>query len=212
MRPLAVIPRPTWTSKYIIIATGPFNLSNLILLPVCPSLRLFLFFLLTDSEYWTKQLICSPKIDKSSGPNKGAIAGGVVGGVCGAIIILGLVWFLLRRRSRSKVSNNAPGGSVATTSDTPSLSKYGHQPFEIEGGNKPMGELYDPASMQTELEANKQARHELSSNIPKKVRQGPPSELPWCICLEQTVYHGIKRLLLELSWPIVWGLEPKLIL
>lgn len=41
-----------------------------------------------------------------------------------------------------------------------------------------MGELYAPAPVRTELEADKQARQELDSEIPKNVRQGPPSELP----------------------------------
>lgn len=115
---------------------------------------------------------------RNRGLNKGAIAGGVVGGVCGAIIILGLIWFLLRHRRRSKASNITPGGPVPTASDAPTITDYGHQLSEIEGDNKIMGELYAPAPVRTELEADKQARQELDSEIPKNVRQGPPSELP----------------------------------
>lgn len=41
--------------------------------------------------------------------NTGAIAGGVVGGVCGALLILGLIWFILRRRrSSSAAKHEAP--------------------------------------------------------------------------------------------------------
>ncbi|KAJ5376741.1 hypothetical protein N7509_013627 [Penicillium cosmopolitanum] len=41
-----------------------------------------------------------------SSTNKGAIAGGVVGGVCGALLILGLLWFFLRRRRSSSVTKH----------------------------------------------------------------------------------------------------------
>lgn len=64
------------------------------------------------------------------------------------------------------------------TSDTAALSDYRRQPSEAEGNNKVMGELYDPAPVQTELEADKTARHELHNEIPKRMNNGPPSELP----------------------------------
>lgn len=64
------------------------------------------------------------------------------------------------------------------TSDTTALSDYRHQPSEAEGNNKVIGELYDPATMRAELEADKTARYELHNEIPKRTNNGPPSELP----------------------------------
>ncbi|KAH8429033.1 uncharacterized protein LDX57_006704 [Aspergillus melleus] len=58
--------------------------------------------------------------DSSSSSKKpvGAIVGGVVGGVAGAAIIVGLVWFLLRRQ-RKKKAGTAGATPVPTTSEPP---------------------------------------------------------------------------------------------
>lgn len=39
--------------------------------------------------------------DKGGGTNVGAIVGGVVGGVCGLALILGIIFFIVRKRKRS---------------------------------------------------------------------------------------------------------------
>ena len=157
---------------------GLLILPNPTLLPVGPTLFLALFSLLTDSQYQTRQLTNSITTDQNSGPNKGAIAGGVVGGVCGVLIIAGLVWLLLRRRRRSKAWNNTPHGHVPTDSHAPILSDFGNRPSEVEGDNKVIYELHDPAPMWSELEGGQQPRQELASKTSKNAGQDQPYELP----------------------------------
>ncbi|KAJ5233612.1 uncharacterized protein N7469_005378 [Penicillium citrinum] len=118
--------------------------------------------------------LSNPK-SSNHGPNKGAIAGGVVGGVCGALIIAVIVWFLLRRRRRSKVTENL-GDSPETNKD--SFPGATEPPVEAEGDSKRANELYDYSPARTELEADKQARQELTGDTIRTTKQDQPSELP----------------------------------
>ncbi|PLB51632.1 hypothetical protein P170DRAFT_422622 [Aspergillus steynii IBT 23096] len=62
----------------------------------------------------------SPADSDGSSRPVGAIVGGVIGGVAGALIIAGLVWFLLRRQRKKKeadaatTTTSAPGTAVAS--------------------------------------------------------------------------------------------------
>ncbi|KAJ6001577.1 hypothetical protein N7499_002520 [Penicillium canescens] len=60
--------------------------------------------------------------DSSSSSNTGAIAGGVVGGVAGLAILIGLIWFFLRRRSQSKKSAAGPTDPSPLMSSVPALN------------------------------------------------------------------------------------------
>ncbi|OGE54643.1 hypothetical protein PENARI_c005G10442 [Penicillium arizonense] len=60
--------------------------------------------------------------DSSSSSNSGAIAGGVVGGVAGLAILIGLIWFFLRRRSQSNKSATGPTDPSPLMSSVPALN------------------------------------------------------------------------------------------
>ena len=47
--------------------------------------------------------------------NTGAIAGGVIGGVAGAAILVALVWFCLRRRTKQHKGNESQSESPPIT-------------------------------------------------------------------------------------------------
>lgn len=66
----------------------------------------------TSTSTATASATGSPDDDSSN--NTGAIAGGVVGGVVGAVVIIGAVWFFLRRQRSSKKLQ--PAGSEKTES------------------------------------------------------------------------------------------------
>lgn len=62
--------------------------------------------------------------------NTGAIAGGVVGGVAGAIILVGLAWFLLRRRKKHpqySQPSEPPPGPVSELSDSNRITELSSQ-------------------------------------------------------------------------------------
>lgn len=109
-----------------------------------------------------------------SSTNKGAIAGGVVGGFCGALILVGIIWFLNRRRRRSRASKPE---EALTDSDNPILNPASHSgsgPTELGDGHM-LTELDDSPSRK-ELPADTQPPQELSGNLPR-INQQSPAEL-----------------------------------
>lgn len=110
-----------------------------------------------------------------SSSNVGAIAGGAAGGAV-ALIVLGLlVWFLMRRRSRSKVT--APAASHVAYEDSP-----------VPQTSQTLGHEKSYYAVPTTYDSDFKSPHELdsmqgglSSPIPPSYRSGPSSP---------SVYHS----------------------
>ncbi|KAB8251628.1 hypothetical protein BDV35DRAFT_337981 [Aspergillus flavus] len=111
----------------------------------------------------TSSATSSTASSESSGSstNKGAIAGGVVGGVCGVLIIIGIIWFLLRRRRLSSASRD-PGKPAL-----PPGSKYGHETAELGESGNIRSELYGSPVVR-ELPTDIQSRQELPGSATKQ--------------------------------------------
>lgn len=107
--------------------------------------------------------------------NTGAIAGGVVGGIVGLALIVGLIWFLRKKRSRSQTEGKqqdnaiAGGGGVGRAGTTKSY----HKP-ELEAPNTPSGNAKtSSAPVMSEMNAPvSRTRTELSGTT------APQGELP----------------------------------
>ncbi|CAI7635861.1 unnamed protein product [Penicillium manginii] len=93
---------------------------------------------------------------KGSSTNTGAIAGGVVGGVCGAVLILGLIWFFLRRRRSSPAAKDEVPYTESEPDGQYMPPEYHSAPHsELDGAASPQEVLpVDPRPVQ-ELPGNK---------------------------------------------------------
>ncbi|GAA5875238.1 hypothetical protein JCM8547_006876 [Rhodosporidiobolus lusitaniae] len=71
--------------------------------------------------------------DSSEGINAGAVAGGAVGGAAAVILIAALIFWLLKRRNRSRLGSSPSGTEKGTVRGTPSADEG------EDGGRRSMG-------------------------------------------------------------------------
>ncbi|KAB8223723.1 hypothetical protein BDV33DRAFT_200386 [Aspergillus novoparasiticus] len=116
----------------------------------------------------TSSATSSSASSESSGSStsKGAIAGGVVGGVCGVLIIIGIIWFLLRRRRLSSASRDPSKPAL------PPGLKYGHEAAELGESDNIRSELYG-SPVGRELPTDIQSRQELPGSATKQSPSEP---------------------------------------
>lgn len=123
------------------------------------------------------QAICSTSSKKSGGSSNhaGAIAGGVVGGVIGLALIVGLIWFLLRRGNK-KARAAAAGGSVEVDglhkAELPPISAVPPHYPGVNGGDNKFEKPSEPNAPIQEMLAE-----HATSEAPGTIAP-PPKELP----------------------------------
>ncbi|KAJ5515930.1 hypothetical protein N7527_007490 [Penicillium freii] len=96
--------------------------------------------------------------------NKGLIAGATLGGFFGALIIVGIIWFMQRLLSRPR--NNPEGASAAPKDSNAVFGSYtGFGSTDSKMGSKARSELPGPSAICNELQTNTGQRQELPGNL-----------------------------------------------
>ena len=76
----------------------------------------------------------TPQASQNSGTSAGAIAGGVIGGLAGLALLVGLVFFLLRRRRRSIEPSKGGAGSAYEKPELSAGAEVSAKPLPELGG------------------------------------------------------------------------------